>query len=1226
MAFNWRYLSATALIFSLAYPAFTQTAKPADKKAAAKPAAQKKAPKAALPEIDQPDDAGLYNVSLLELGATGTAGGVAVNKDWPANNALQRGSGRGGVLMGAPLKGGRVDIHLIVPVDIKELEVVPLDYNGTVQPKSVDIFVDGKLVTHFDLPETPGKPIRIPLEAKGQDVGILITDEYPIRTLANGKKGPNYGGWSRLRVMTTENVAEMLKPVEQYAVKLVPASIAPTAGSSVGGEVKVYGEPRQTKGHPNTLWDNEDIAQYKEMLKTSKELQAQYAGLKKAADLRVTKPLGIPQPKKDADGKWMHLSDKAPYEGKTYGAVHNQLALDIANMATVYALSGESKYGDFCKQLLLAYADAHPNYGIGARQGFSHDPSKVFDQRLSDATWLIPIARGYDLIYNLPTMTPDERKHIEDDLVKANARHIMANRHTLGAMTNWSAIDTCAILIAGYATDDQELISTAMYGFGGTKDKPTGGLFLKHFGEGAIDVDGMWNEGAMGYQFMALEALVMDAEILWHHGIDMYRHRGGVLKQLFDSPIQICYPDLTTPAIHDSHHGTIIGHDSFLYEYAYRRYRDPSYLLILDQIGRHLNTNFQEFPVSFMYDRPAGEKTPPVEWKSVNFFGVGYGILRQTTSKSTNSILLDYGPNRSHGHPDKLNIDLYAFNDQLMPDPGIVWYEQPLYKQWYHTTLAHNTLTVDEQSQVMAGAEQTVYAPADTISMQRAWTRDAYPGVTMDRALFMTHYYVADIFGAFSRLPRKMDLAWHIRGEFSSSLPFTEYKIPEPKNPGYMVLNNVRRTTTSNAWRADITRAGNVARFMAAGGTPTDIIVGDGYYGRENPPAIIQRRNASSTVYANVIDIAGAKDGYVKNITQQGGLDAGYAALLIDTAEGTDICLSAYRPGTYKAGDLETNGQQAMVHKKGGAVQSMYLASGTILRAADAQLERNEPGLAYVESAENGGYIVGNPSPADATIKLNIPSAANMDAYNIDTQGKRLNAGQVQRSGSQLQLTLKAGARLELSPSGAASLYDTGRAKLQKIQDEQTARAAELRQAAIARTKVREADAKAHPVPGNTIIVINAADFSDQGDGKVSIGNNKTAAIGNVIAGWNSLGHWLEWSFDAPADGYYNLSLCYCSQNDKIEREISVNGAIQEPYAPMIFDGTGGWANGSDDWRLATAGNPVADHPLLIQLRKGKNIIRMTNSNDRGLNVNYIAITSPDVIPTRELLTNKLPQ
>ena len=194
----------------------------------------------------------------------------------------------------------------------------------------------------------------------------------------------------------------------------------------------------------------------------------------------------------------------------------------------------------------------------------------------------------------------------------------------------------------------------------------------------------------MGYQFMALQALVTDAEILWHRGIDLYRYRDAALKRLFDSPLRFCYPDLTTPAIHDSGHGSIVGREAYLYEFAYRRYRDPSFLSILRQTSTHLAAQYQQWPVSVLYDVDLSQAGTPIEWRSVNFFDVGFGILRTTDERGTVSLLMDYGPFRSHGHPDKLNLDLFAFGDILMPDPGIVWYEQPLYRNWYKTTMAHN--------------------------------------------------------------------------------------------------------------------------------------------------------------------------------------------------------------------------------------------------------------------------------------------------------------------------------------------------------------------------------------------------------------------------------------------------------------------------------------------------------------------------------------------------------
>jgi len=406
----------------------------------------------------------LHNVALTTLGATAKGSGAPFNKDWPAISALRPPGQRGGTIFGGAMAGGRVDVRLVVPVDIKAIELVCLNYNGTIQISGVDIYVEGKLVKHADLPETPGKPHRIVLAARGQHIGIVATGKHPIRTLANGRKGPDWGGWDRIGVLSTTDVAAMMKDVEEYQVAAAANNIAPTGGSAAVGETRVYGQPRQTKGHPCTIWDSQDIDHYKSMLKTSEELQKQFQGLVNSMDQRMKMPLGVPQPKKGPDGKWMHLPSQE------YGGTHTQLALDIANLGAVYVLSGEARYAEFAKKLLLAYAEVYDKYAPGNRPGFTHDVGKCFDQRLGDATWLIQMARGYDLIYNLPSITETERKHIEDDLLKASAKFIAANRANLISPTNWSAIGTCAILITGYATDDRELIDLAMYGRGGTKE------------------------------------------------------------------------------------------------------------------------------------------------------------------------------------------------------------------------------------------------------------------------------------------------------------------------------------------------------------------------------------------------------------------------------------------------------------------------------------------------------------------------------------------------------------------------------------------------------------------------------------------------------------------------------------------------------------------------------------------------------------------------------------
>ena len=138
------------------------------------------------------------------------------------------------------------------------------------------------------------------------------------------------------------------------------------------------------------------------------------------------------------------------------------------------------------------------------------------------------------------------------------------------------------------------------------------------------------------------------------------------------------------------------------------------------------------------------------------------------------------------------------------------------------------------------------------------------------------------------------------------------------------------------------------------------------------------------TLYGNAINLSGENDPYVTSVTQEGSLDAGYGLLKLRTKRaGTDLCFAAYRPGAYQTGALETDAVQAMVVTDGQAIRAMYLGGGRMLKAGGsatnslprgASIERNEPGLAYVERLANGVFVVGNPSPTDATVTVILPA------------------------------------------------------------------------------------------------------------------------------------------------------------------------------------------------------------------------------------------------------------
>jgi hypothetical protein len=439
-----------------------------------------------------------------------------------------------------------------------------------------------------------------------------------------------------------------------------------------------------------------------------------------------------------------------------------------------------------------------------------------------------------------------------------------------------------------------------------------------------------------------------------------------------------------------------------------------------------------------MKDVPAVE-TPP----SVNYPLVGFGILRiPGANQNEVNLIMSYGPSASHGHPDKLHLDLYAYNDVLMPSPGIdfPYFDNSRIPMWYHTTLSHNTLTVDEKSQNFhehsnrlpdVRADQLVFGPAQTMGLERAWTETAYPGVVLDRSVFLTSHYLADIFGTFSRERHKYDLAWHIRGELSSSLRFDPSPFSEPIPNGYNSLVDVRQAKpTSASWSVTLASNGHIARLIAAGGPLTQPITGQGGFyvdwtstaphRRPQAATILERRdNANSTVFGNVLDLSDKADGFVKDVTQEGGLDSGYSLLKVETTDGTDLCFAAYHPGRYQAAGLETDALQAFVQTGGQGKQALYLGGGMELRTGDASITRSEPGLAYIEQSADGGYIVGNPSPTGAEVSVMMPQLTRLKAFNVDDEGKITDRAQVKMlSNAMVSVHLEAAARVEFTPTG----------------------------------------------------------------------------------------------------------------------------------------------------------------------------------------------------------------
>jgi hypothetical protein len=256
---------------------------------------------------------------------------------------------------------------------------------------------------------------------------------------------------------------------------------------------------------------------------------------------------------------------------------------------------------------------------------------------------------------------------------------------------------------------------------------------------------------------------------------------------------------------------------------------------------------------------------------------------------------------------------------------------------------------------------------------------------------------------------------------------------PEPVAKGYNTLTNVQNATTDKAWDISVTRGNHTARLFAAAGSGTSVILADGGYyagpvdkskdkstsdGRfPIVPTIIERRDKTqSALYGNVLDYSDEKGGYIKSVTQEGGLEAGYGLLRVTTINGTDLCFAAFHPGNYKSQGLETDALQAFVQMNGQSAEALYLGGGKSLKAGNASIVRSESGLAYVEKALDGTYIVCNPSPTDTSVTVVLPALAGLDGFTVDDKNQRTPATNVTKDGTAFTLQLKAGARVIFAP------------------------------------------------------------------------------------------------------------------------------------------------------------------------------------------------------------------
>jgi len=976
----------------------------------------------------------------------------------------------------------------------------------------------------------------------------------------------------------------------------------------------VVGKPRKVTEYPKTIWDKEDIAAFKEQIKRHPAAKEAYDGIVAFAEKAVAKKMEVP----------VHSDD--PGKGHNTGGQWTKVTSGIANLGIAYQLSGREEFAEEAKRILLLLADRYEGWERHAHPKFTHDNAKWSWQRLNEGIWIIPSAWGFDLIHNSKCLSDEERQKIKEHFMIPCANSIMKSASIIAAPTNWSVICNAGVMMAARVSDHEELYRKTIDGLGGKKRSKNpdarpmnnGGMYY-HLDSG-IDDDGMWAEGAIGYQMMAIRGLLVCAEVMWRDGIDVYSYRNGRLKLVFDSPIWYHYPGgKAAPAVHDSGSSNIFGRDAHLYGYALRRYGDKTYNAILSKVTPTFESVYNLFLPAC--DFAPVDATDMPEIPSILFPGVGFTIAQTGDGEESKYFFMDYGPNRSHGHADKLNFNLFALGQELFADGGSAWYSTDVYQRYYPHSFAHNTLSANQTSQIRTGGKLLAYGSLGDMAITRAMTDTAIPSTALDRTMFLSDGRLYDIFMVKGGLPFTLDLMYHSHGLKMEQTVATEAWKEWPKeSKGYCYFDEPLSGKTDSDWNATwIVKNGSV-KMSYIGEKDTEVIVTKTPKAAVKLPTVMVRRVGKATVYSGVMDViagnAGETVASLRKIAVANEAGAGIDCVLKDGCR--EVLLANFTGGTLTYGEFTTDAQTAFLKFKGKVLTDLYLAGATTLQGPGLKISSDSPALLAMDTVKEGLATLTNQSekPARVTISgATIPGKVIV----LDREGKRSSENAPEITGTAFSVALPARSSVELVKGAQPSVadYKAGirKKKLAIVIEKERI----TRENFEKMVKQQYADAKAAGVSENFFALMQAEKPVAEEGGKISVTSKKAATLGDAFSMWNNHNHALEYEFEVPKDGNYQVIIKYCREGAAVKRSVEINGAGPEGADKVMeMPGTGGWSNGADNWKLYTLKWPLVEKPYLWKLKAGKHKLRLTNIGGGGLNLDYIVIAAPFMEATKK--------
>lgn len=471
------------------------------------------------------------------------------------------------------------------------------------------------------------------------------------------------------------------------------------------------------------------------------------------------------------------------------GATHEQHRRNYQAIyagGLLYRITGERKYADHARDLLLAYAKLYPT--LGKHPAASNQvPGRLFWQSLNDSVWLVYAAQGYDAIRD--TLTPADRATIDTQVFRRMADYLsVETAESFDRIHNHATWAAAGVGMTGYVLRDRNLVDRALKG----SDRSGKAGFLRQL-DLLFSPDGYYAEGPY-YQRYALQPFVMFANAVAKNdpAQRIFQYRNGIVLKAITTAIQLTYDGFFFP-INDAMPDKSLKTDE-LYQavgIGYAATKDPTLLGIAERQGRTVLTD-DGLAVA---EGVASAKAKPFPFASALFRDGPDGtdgalaVLRSGPRDDAQVLVAkNTAQGMGHGHFDKLNWLLYDHGQPIVTDYGAARFLNieaksggrylPENDSWAKTTVAHNTLVVNQTSHFagkLKSAEQVApkqlyFGGTGATQASTAEMVGAYPGVTFRRTLVQAKVsglgspLVVDVLKVSGKAAATYDLPLHYNG------------------------------------------------------------------------------------------------------------------------------------------------------------------------------------------------------------------------------------------------------------------------------------------------------------------------------------------------------------------------------------------------------------------------------------------------------------------------------